>query len=71
MNGKPTHTDSAFELRERLSSLLAQADALVVVADLDGLDLRDDLRHGYMQALHGIVVEARAVAEKLTTGGGA
>ena len=62
----------AFDQGERLDALLAQAEALVVVADCDGLDLRDDLKAGYFRALHSIVAEARAVVRvQLTTEAGA
>ncbi len=72
MSGNATHTESTFELRERLSRLLAQAEALVVVADCDGMQgLRADLHHAYLLTLHGIVVEARAAVVKLTTEAGA
>ena len=68
MSTPATHTESTFELRERLSGLLAQAEALVVVADCDGMQgLRADLHHAYLLTLHGIVVEARTVVGKLTT----
>lgn len=68
MSGNPMHTDTAFDLLGQLSDLLAQAQALVVVADCDGLQgLRGDLLTAYMVALHNIVVDARAVVEKLTT----
>lgn len=65
MSRDTTRTENAFDLRERLDALLAQAEALIVVADVDGLDLREDLRHGYMQALHRTVSEARAVARQI------
>lgn len=68
MSAPDTHTESAFELFERLSRLLTQAEALVVVADCDGMQgLRADLHHAYLLTLHGIVVDARAVAGKLAT----
>ncbi|MBK6278471.1 MAG: hypothetical protein IPF57_10285 [Gammaproteobacteria bacterium] len=60
-------SDSHIEL---LTELLAQAEALIVVAHLDGLELREDLRSAYWQALHNIVEEARTIVARLTTATG-
>jgi len=60
-------SDSHIEL---LTELLAQAEALIVVAHLDGLELREYLRSAYWQALHNIVEEARTIVARLTTATG-
>lgn len=72
MTRKSTHTDTDSYRLERLDDLLAQTQALLIVADCDGLQgLREDLHHAYMQALLRSVMDARAVVGEITTEGGA